>query len=254
MLDRLRHEIDKCDAILIETLARRLEIASCVATYKQGNGLAIYQPEREADVLSKVIGSLEDKTYYLDIQELYSRIIQLSRRIQLSKLFPYNIVLIGFMGSGKSTVGPHIARISGRSFYDVDICIEEKAGQTIETIFRTKGEAYFRTLERQVIESLKDVCNSVIACGGGAVLDKQNVAFLKEKGKLIWLDVTPETVYTRLGRINNRPLLKDKRIDDIKILIDERNAGYSAIADYKIVTDDKPIAVVTADTLSLITR
>ncbi|WP_425058288.1 Shikimate kinase [Sporomusa carbonis] len=254
MLDKLRLEIDSFDAVLTETLYRRFAAAARVAAYKKERGLAVYQPEREAAVLNKIAGIMKNKSFGVEIQELYRHIFQLSRRVQIHQVFPYNMVFIGFMGSGKSTIGRYLAEISGYNYYDVDTMIEQQAGQSVQEIFSIHGEKHFRSLEREVVERLRTVDHAVIACGGGVVLDAANVSHLKEKGKFIWLKAAPETVYERLKHQNNRPLIKDKNFDDIKNLLKSREGLYGAVADYEVATDGKLISDIGHDIMNMITN
>lgn len=171
MLDLLRTEIDHCNSILAAALSRRFLAAARMATYKKECGLAVYQPEREAAVLNKIAANLKNQVFSAEIQELYQHIFQLSRQVQSRQIFSFNIVLIGFMGSGKTTLGRHLAKISGFTLYDVDRMIEQQTGQSIQNIFSIHGEKYFRAREREVIEGLSTVEQAIISCGGGVVID-----------------------------------------------------------------------------------
>ncbi|MEG6523473.1 shikimate kinase [Desulfotomaculum sp. 1211_IL3151] len=244
MLDVLRAEIDQCDSILAEALGRRFLAAARMAAYKKECGMAVYQPEREAAVLNKLAANLKNQIYGAEIQELYQHIFQLSRRVQSRQVFSSNIVLIGFMGSGKTTLGRHLAKISGFTFYDVDRMIEQQTGQSIPNIFSMHGEKYFRAREREVIERLSTVEQAIISCGGGVVIEDANVTCLKQRGKLIWLKAEPATLLARLRHQHDRPLLKDKSLADIKSLLQERLRLYSAAADYEVTTDGKSISAI----------
>lgn len=251
MLDILRAEIDQCDSILAEALGRRFLAAARIATYKKECGMAVYQPEREAAVLNKLAANLKNQAYGAEIQELYQHIFQLSRRVQSRQVFSCNIVLIGFMGSGKTTLGRHLAKISGFTFYDVDRLIEQQTGQSIPNIFSMHGEKYFRAREREVIERLSTVEQAIISCGGGVVIDDANVTCLKQRGKLIWLKAEPATLLERLRHQHDRPLLKDKSLADIKSLLQKRLRLYAAAADYEITTDGKSVSAIGDDILGL---
>ncbi len=254
MLDQLRLEIDNLDASLIEILCRRFETAARIAAYKKEHGLAVYQPEREIAILNKMAGILENKSYGIEIRELYKHIFQLSRRLQISQAFPYNMVLIGFMGSGKTTVGRYLAQISGYTYYDVDHMIEQQTGKLVQDIFKFHGEDFFRSLERQTIEHLRNAEYAVISCGGGVVLNHDNISCLKVKGKLIWLKAAPETIYERIKHQNDRPLIQNKNLDDIKEMIQARQSLYSNAADYEITTDGKLIDHIGTDILNMLMR
>lgn len=254
MLEQLRLEIDNLDASLIEILQRRFEAAARVAAYKKEYGLAVYQPEREIAIMHQLAGILDGKPYKREVQELYEHIFQLSRRLQLCQTFPYNLVLIGFMGSGKTTIGRCLARISGYSYYDMDTMIEDQAGQSIPDIFDVHGEAFFRSLEREAVEKLRNVECAVVSCGGGVVLNHANISCLKEKGKIIWLKAVPETIYQRIGHRTGRPLAQNKKLEDIRQMIRERQNLYSQAADYEIATDGRLPDHIAKDILSILLR
>ena len=251
-LEKIRSEIDKFDAVLADTLSQRFETAARIAVYKKENGLAVYQPEREAEVLERLERVLGDKAYGAEVKELFKQIFKMSRRVQFSEVFHHNVVLIGFMGTGKTTVGQYLANITGYIYYDVDKIIETRAAQPIDDIFKVHGEAYFRALESEVIKELRSLQNAVIACGGGAVLDSANVKFLKEKGKLIWLKAELETVYPRISAEVNRPLVKGAKFDDIKALLNRREETYHCVADFEMITDGKTVSEVGDEILSLL--
>src|SRR3990170_5658047 len=108
-----------------------------------------------------------------------------------------NIILIGFMGSGKSTVGKMLASKRGLSFGDTDFLVEERAGRAIKDIFKKEGENHFRRLEKQAVAEVSSQVGQVIACGGGVVLDEENARSLKKNGVLIYLRVSPSAVCQR---------------------------------------------------------
>lgn len=254
MLEQLRREIDNLDSSLIEILCRRFETATRVAAYKKDQGMAVYQPERESAILEKLDDMLANKSYGAELRELYQHIFQLSRRLQISQLFPYNMVLIGFMGCGKTTVGRYLAQVSGYTYYDVDHMIEHQIGKSVQDIFELHGEDFFRLLERQTIEQLRNAEYAVISCGGGVVLNDDNISFLKEKGKCIWLTATPDTIYERIRHQNDRPLIQDKGFDDIKTMMRGRQSLYGKVADYEIATDGKHIDQIGTAILNMLMR
>ncbi len=119
-----------------------------------------------------------------------------------------NIVLVGFMGTGKTAVGKRLAAILNKKFYDTDHEIEKVTGLNIQQILRKHGEKRFQSEEDLAIKRLARKENSVIAIGGGVVLDSENTKFLTENGIIICLTAEPEVVYERVKRRNSRPLLK----------------------------------------------
>lgn len=119
-----------------------------------------------------------------------------------------NIILTGFMASGKTTIGKRLAGLLGYLFVDTDRLIEQRCGQTIADIFRDKGEAVFRRMEAEIAQELGRKKGLVIATGGGLILDPVNVAALERQGRIFCLVATPETIMDRASRdATVRPLL-----------------------------------------------
>jgi len=161
-----------------------------------------------------------------------------------------NIILIGFMGVGKSEVGRRLSERLGYHFLDTDALIEETEEKKISEIFDEKGEKYFRDLETEVIKTLEDYDEFVISTGGGIVLREENVKILKELGPLILLSSAPHVIYQRLKDETDRPLLKETeevpssrskevKLDKINELLSKRNPIYDKIADHKIDTSER---------------
>jgi shikimate kinase len=119
-----------------------------------------------------------------------------------------NITLVGFMGTGKTTVGRILARKLGYRFIDVDDEIEREQGVTISHIFSEMGEPYFRQLERGLIKTLSLKEGLIISAGGGAVVDESNIEAMKQGGALVCLTATPDEIMKRVGNSSNRPLLQ----------------------------------------------
>lgn len=174
-----------------------------------------------------------------------------------------NIVLIGFRGTGKSTVGKLLANRLRRDFVDSDNYVESYTGKTIKHIFEDMGEEGFRKLEADVIAKLSKMDNKIIATGGGATLREDNVRNLKDNGFLILLEATPEIIHSRIAQDENtmrqRPSLTNRKpIDEIKHLIEHRKMSYQNAADYTINTSrvsrndivNEIIAVIERLTLS----
>ncbi len=153
-----------------------------------------------------------------------------------------NIVFTGYMASGKSAVGRRLAALFNMPFYDTDSLIEEKCNMAIPQIFAKSGEDYFRKAEAEVIKEVSGLDNAVISTGGGAVLDKENIDALRERGVIINLEPTEEVIKARLsGEDGTRPLIKGNSIDEIIARFNERKPYYDN-CDFKIkVTADKEI-------------
>lgn len=164
-----------------------------------------------------------------------------------------NIVLIGFMGTGKSAVGFKLAQLLGKKFIDMDREIEQITGMSINDIFKKHGEVRFRSEEKLLSEKLNQKENLVIATGGGVVLQEENITCLREKGILICLDAKPEEILMRVNRKKgSRPLLKkNPSLEDLISMLEERE-HYYACADYRINTTDKGLDEVVNEIIKLI--
>ena len=147
-----------------------------------------------------------------------------------------NIVLIGFMGTGKSAIGKKLAQRLRMGYLDTDELIEKREKRKIFQIFQEKGEGYFRKVETQVVKEVASRDNNVIATGGGVVLKEENVAALRKNGLIICLSADPETIWRRTANDSKRPLLEGKdprkRIED---LLKTRKPYYQK-ADFTIET------------------
>lgn len=147
-----------------------------------------------------------------------------------------NIVLIGFMGTGKTCVGRLLAFRLNRPFIDTDKKIEAECGMSIGEIFNVFGETYFRNKEKSVIVRVSRYTNSVISTGGGVVLHPENIIRLKQNGVVIALKASVDVIVERTGRRNNRPLLNcEDRWEKIAVLLKEREKLYN-MADFSIDT------------------
>lgn len=137
-----------------------------------------------------------------------------------------NIYLIGMMGSGKSTTGTHLARQLHYRYFDTDTLIEQVAGESVRDIFAQEGEAGFRQLESQVLSQLSAYQRSVIATGGGIVVELSNWGFLR-CGLVVWLDVSPDLLFERLAADQTRPLLHTANPrQTLETILDERRSRY----------------------------
>ncbi len=152
-----------------------------------------------------------------------------------------NIILIGFMGSGKSSIGIRLARRLKRTFVDTDREIEKVTGMTIAELFRRHGEIRFRSEEKLVLNKFINQENLVIAAGGSFTLDGENIRVLKENHVIICLKASPEEIFARVNRKKgSRPLLKKAlTIQDVEQLMDAYKDGED-IADLVINTGGKP--------------
>lgn len=159
------------------------------------------------------------------------------------------IVLIGFMGSGKTTVGIRLSYRLRRAMEDTDKMIERREGRTISTIFAEEGEGYFREQETALLQELADKgYHQILSVGGGTPIKEENRKLLKKIGTVIYLRVRPETVYERLKGDNTRPLLQgDNPLEKITTLLEQRKAAYEEAADIVLDADDKDMDTIVEE-------
>ncbi len=169
-----------------------------------------------------------------------------------------NVILIGFMGTGKSSTGKMLAQRLGCAFIDMDVKIEEDAGMTIPEIFAQFGEEHFRQLEHELALKLSTRRNAVISTGGGTVKNPANVAALKKSGVLVCLKANVDTVLERTQSRGTRPVLDKEDTGDrrqaVEKLLAEREKFYQQ-ADFSVDTSDlSPLQVVEIIAKTLKTR
>lgn len=164
-----------------------------------------------------------------------------------------NIILIGFMGSGKSSVGEALAKSLNYQFLDSDKLIEEKAGSTISQIFEQYGEEYFRNIETQTLQDMQSkLDNTVLSTGGGMPLREENSKLLRKLGLVVFLQASTDTVIKRLKNDKSRPLLKgDDLAGKVDKLLAARTPVYEKTAHKIIVTDNKTIKQIVADIIEV---
>ncbi len=163
-------------------------------------------------------------------------------------------MLMGFMGTGKSEVGRRLAQRLGRSFVDTDQTIEERAGKRVAAIFADEGEAAFRRLECEAVADAASRGGAIIAVGGGAVLDPENVRRLREAGVLVHLTARPEVIERRVGRSGSRPLLRDDPHATVRRLLAERGPAYAAAADVAVDTSERNVEEVVEEIQQALAR
>ncbi|MBU4305887.1 MAG: shikimate kinase [Candidatus Omnitrophica bacterium] len=163
-----------------------------------------------------------------------------------------NIALVGFMGTGKTTIARNLAQRLDTEYVDLDALIEQKEQMEIINIFKEKGEPYFRKIEKEVVREMASRQGLIIACGGGVVLDEENIRNLKENGVIICLSARPEIIIERTKAYSHRPLLNvsgpQARIQELLRL----RAPFYRRADYTVDTSDLSVEEVTAKILDWI--
>ena len=157
-----------------------------------------------------------------------------------------NVVLIGFMGCGKSTIGIKLSYRFRRVVEDTDKLIERRQKRSISDIFAMEGEAYFRDLETQTLKDLTTEKGSkIISVGGGTPVREENRKLLKKLGTVVYLRVQPETVCERLKGDTTRPLLQgDNPQEKVRTLMESRKDAYESCADLIIDVDDKDVVQI----------
>jgi shikimate kinase len=161
-----------------------------------------------------------------------------------------NVVLCGFMATGKTSVGTRLAYLLGYEFLDMDAIIESETGMSIPEIFSSRGEPAFRALECSVAEQVAKRSGCVVATGGGTIVNWQNLDNLKHNGIVIALTADPETIFSRTGSGEDRPMLgKGDHMQRIRSLMEQRAPAY-AMADMTVDTSSHSIEEVAEIILS----
>jgi shikimate kinase len=166
-----------------------------------------------------------------------------------------NIILVGPMGAGKTTIGKQLAQQLGREFYDSDRVIEEHTGVNIPLIFELEGEAGFRKREKNILAELVQKNDIVLATGGGIVLDPENRELLSKSGYVIYLNAPLNQLINRTSKDKNRPLLQtDDPHKKLAEILDVRDPLYREVADEIIKTDVSPVRNVVKKIITLVKK
>ena len=239
-LEVLRESLGQCDEIVLDALLMRNRIVEDIMAYKEANDIPILQPEQEAKQREWLNRRMEGRRHKDEVTAVFEEITRNSKRIQARKLFDYNIVLIGFMGAGKSTISDFLRTVFAMEVVEMDQIIAEREGMSISDIFETYGEEYFRNLETELLIEMQSKTNVVISCGGGVPMRERNVVEMKKNGRVVLLTAKPETILSRVKDNHDRPLLEgNKNVDFIADLMEKRREKYQAAADIVIETDGK---------------
>ena len=317
-LEKLRKRLGQCDEILLDAILMRHHIIKDIMAYKEENGLNILDPEQEERQKEWLDGRLEDESNASEVWDIFHAIGKAGKQMQARKLFDYNIVLIGFMGAGKTSISeylktlfamdviemdqiiaeregmsiPDIFEVHGEQYFrdletnlliemqarklfdynivligfmgagktsiseylktlfamdiiEMDQIIAEREGMSIPDIFEVHGEQYFRDLETNLLIEMQSRKNVVISCGGGTPLRECNVVEMKKNGRVVLLTASPETIFDRVKDSHDRPVIENnKNVPFIADLMEKRRAKYEAAADIVINTDGKSIIEV----------
>ena len=246
-LDNYRSKIISCDYKILRILEQRYNCVLKVSNYKQRNRKPILDKKREEEVRENFLNNM-NHTYFKKYHEsefldIINSITDVSRNIQYRKIYRKHIVLTGFMGCGKTTIGRILAKKIGVKFLDTDYQIEKRVMMKIGDIFDKLGEEYFRKVESDVIKNITEKFCGVISTGGGSVLNKSNVKNLKSSGKLIYLKSSAENILYNLKRSTKvRPMLRQNlNINYIQKFIKSRSEIYNRVKDFEINVDDLSI-------------
>ena len=254
-LEMYREQLALCDDKIIDALVERNSIIEKIMAYKEEYGMPILQPQQEEKQKKRLEEKLSDNRYKEEIFDVFGCILRNSKRIQARKLFDYNIVLIGFMGAGKSTVSTYLSKILASLQVEMDEEIVKKEGMSINKIFEEYGETYFRNCETNLLIELQKKNNQIISCGGGVALRDENVAEMKKNGKVVLLTASPEVILERVKDNDDRPLLRgNKNTEFISNMMEQRRPKYEAAADVVVNTDYKTVEEIAEEIVVKLTR
>ncbi len=254
-LEMYRESLALCDDKIIDALVERSVIIEKIMAYKEEYGISILQPQQEMKQAVRLEQKLEGNKYREEIINIFECIRMNSKKIQARKLFDYNIVMIGFMGAGKSTVADYLSMMFAMDVVEMDQEIAKEEGMSIPDIFETYGEEYFRDLETELLKKMQSRKNVLISCGGGVALRECNVEQMKKNGRVVLLTASPEEVYERVKNSDDRPVLAGrKNVKGIAALMEERREKYEAAADIIVNTDHKTILQVCEELVQRLTE
>lgn len=155
--------------------------------------------------------------------------------------------LIGMMGSGKTEVGTRLAARAGIDFLDTDRMVEMEAESSVAEIFSSEGEPGFRSREKRAVKEAATHTSAIVATGGGAITDPENVRIMRESGPVIWLQADPMVLAERVGIGKDRPLVeRGDPIERLTSILADRHAAYEDAADHVVATDRADIEQVVA--------
>ena len=250
-LEMYREQLAMCDDRIIDILEERNSIIEKIMAYKQEYGMPVLQPAQEKKQEKRRQERLKDHRYQREIEDVFSEIVKNSKRIQARKLFDYNVVLIGFMGAGKTTISEYLSTMFAMDVIEMDQVIAEREGMSIPDIFATYGEEYFRNRETELLKEMQLRKRAVISCGGGAALREENVVEMKKNGRVVLLTAKPQTIYERVKDSTDRPVLNgNNNVEFITDLMEKRREKYEKAADIVIYTDNKTVLQICEELIA----
>ena len=254
-LEEIRERLEVCDKQIVSVLEDRMDIIKEIMEYKKENGLPILQPEQEKRQRKMLKEHVKENTYREEILDIFTYIVENSRRIQARTLFTHNIFLIGFMGVGKSTVSDYLSKILASPQVEMDQVIVNKEHMSINKIFEEYGEEYFRNCETNLLIELQKKNNQIVSCGGGVAMREINVREMNTTGRVVLLTASPETILERVKDSDERPLLRGrKNTEYISELMEIRRPKYRAAADIIVDTDHKNVEEIAEEIVGKLTH
>jgi len=173
----------------------------------------------------------------------------------MSRTLQRSLYLIGFMGSGKSTVSRHMSRSLGVPKIEMDDLLAERAGKSITQIFAEDGEEVYRQMETELLREIGAGEPALVSCGGGVVLRPENVEIMKNSGTILMLSATPETIFSRVRHSTKRPILNgNMNVEFIAELMAKRDPAYRAAADVTVSIDGKTSDIVAKELVERIRK
>ncbi|OQB14756.1 MAG: Shikimate kinase 1 [Firmicutes bacterium ADurb.Bin193] len=251
-INELRAMIDEIDAEILKLFERRMEASKKIGEYKKEKNLPLYDEQREIALLQSRAKMMKNDSLDPYVKQLFKTIMQLSKGYQFQTVTDKNIVLIGMMGSGKTSKGRLLAERLGMAFSDIDTEIEKDAGMTISEIFEMHGKFKFREMESKKIEELSSLSRHVISTGGGVVLSDSNMTKLKKNGIVVFINRNIDEIVRTIDT-KKRPLLA-KGAHALYAIYNERLPLYKRWSDYEITDEDKSVEDSVDDLIKTIFR
>lgn len=250
-LESIRREVAECDQEILRQLERRMNCVNEIIDYKKATGVPILQPNQEKRQQKALRALAAGNQYEDEMLNIFESITEMSKKVQAKALVHGNIALVGFMGVGKSTVCALLKQMLAMDSVESDEIIVQRAGMSINDIFDHYGEAHFRDMESQVLKDLGVCHQTVISCGGGAVLRPQNVETLRQHSRIVLLTASPETILSRVKDNDDRPKLRGKKnVHDIAAMMAVREPAYIAAADVIVNTDNKSVLQICEEIIT----
>ena len=250
-LESIRREVAECDQEILRQLERRMNCVNEIIDYKKATGVPILQPNQEKRQQKALRALAAGNQYEDEMLNIFESITEMSKKVQAKALVHGNIALVGFMGVGKSTVCTLLKQMLAMDSVESDEIIVQRAGMSINDIFDHYGEAHFRDMESQVLKDLGVCHQTVISCGGGAVLRPQNVETLRQHSRIVLLTASPETILSLVKDNDDRPKLRGKKnVRDIAAMMAVREPAYMAAADVIVNTDNKSVLQICEEIIT----